>query len=102
TFTDYLDDVSGNYVDLSKIRSESNDPTMNKLAQAMSYRTNELLGSPASDVGVGYSNFRAWPGYGAEFPTNLRGNKRNNDIFMVTSVRLTYILGATLHKAKFR
>lgn len=102
TFTDYLDDVSANYVDLSKIKSESNDPTMNKLAQAMSYRTNELLGAPPGNVGVGYGTFRAWPGYGAEYPDNLRGNKKNNDIFMVTSVRLTYILGATFHKAKFR
>jgi hypothetical protein len=75
---------------------------MNKLAQAMSYRTNELLGAPPGNVGVGYGTFRAWPGYGAEYPDNLRGNKKNNDIFMVTSVRLTYILGATFHKAKFR
>lgn len=102
TFTDYLDDVSGNYVDLTKIRSQSNDPTMNKLAQAMSYRTNELLGAPPANVGVDYGTFRVWPGYGSENPENLRGNKKNNDIFMVTSVRLTYILGATFHKAKFR
>jgi hypothetical protein len=34
TFTDYLDDVSKNYVDLNKIK----DP----LAQALSYRSNEI------------------------------------------------------------
>lgn len=102
TFTDYLDDVSANYVDLSKIRSESNDPTLNKLAQAMSYRTNDSLGAPPAGTGVDYGSFRTWRGYGAEDPGNLRGNKKNNDIFMVTSVKLTYILGATFHKAKFR
>jgi hypothetical protein len=102
TFTDYLDDVSQNYVDVNKIQSESNDPTMNKLAQSMSYRTNEVRGIPSAGTGVDFGFVRTWAGYGSEFPTNNRGNKNNNDIYMVTSVRLTYILGATFHKAKFR
>jgi hypothetical protein len=42
------------------------------------------------------------PGYGYEFTDNVRGNKKNVDIYMVTSIRVTYILGATFHKAKFR
>jgi hypothetical protein len=41
-------------------------------------------------------------GYGSESKTNNRGNKKNNDIYMVTSIKLTYILGATFHRAKFR
>lgn len=98
TFTDYLDDVSKNYVDLGVLNSP--------LAQAMSYRSNELptneIPTPQPYVardGITYSTI---PGYGREYPDNLRGSKEQRDIYMVTSLRLTYIIGATLHKAKFR
>jgi hypothetical protein len=81
------------------------------LAQALSYRTNELYtpqqiaADPfnfGSYVGADGNTYLTRSGFGREFPTNNRGNKNNNDIYMVTSVRLTYILGATFHKAKFR
>jgi hypothetical protein len=92
TFTDYLDDVSQNYVDLDKLKTP--------LAQAMSYRNNEL-GAPKNPVttpsGIVVEN-----GYGSEYKDNKRGSKTDRDIYMVTSIRLTYILGATFHKAKFR
>lgn len=99
TFTDYIDDVSQNYVGLEKLKSP--------LAQAMSYRTNELSGFPKNPVttpsgvvveaGYGHENASTGPD-----PFNLRGSKNDRDIYMVTSIRLTYILGATFHKAKFR
>jgi hypothetical protein len=101
TFTDYLDDVSKNYVDLGVLK----DP----LTQALSYRSNEL---PLTDLisgvtprpytardGVSYSTIS---GYGQENVENIRGNKSQNDIYMVTSIKLTYILGKNFHKAKFR
>ncbi len=99
TFTDYLDDVSKNYVDLGVFK----DP----LAQAMSYRSSEL----PVDSNFGYSSYTSTRdgktyttvnGYGSEYPTNNRGSKKYNDIYMVTSVKVTYILGATFHRAKFR
>jgi hypothetical protein len=111
TFTDYLDDVSQNYVDLGKIKAENGDPTLTKLAQALSYRTNELYTQQqiaadpfnfGSYVGADGNTYVTRSGFGREFPDNIRGNKKNNDIYMVTSIRLTYILGATFHKAKFR
>jgi hypothetical protein len=92
TFTDYLDDVSQNYVDLDKLKSP--------LAQAMSYRTNEL-GAPKNPYTTS-SGIVVENGYGSESPTNKRGGKNENDLYMVTSFRLSYILGATFHKAKFR
>lgn len=99
TFTDYLDDVSQNYVDLGVFGT-------NNLARAMSYRSNELptselppLQSYVARNGQTYSTI---PGYGREHPDNVRGSKADRDIYMVTTVRLTYILGATFHKAKFR
>lgn len=98
TFTDYLDDVSENYVDLGVFD--------NNLARAMSYRSNELppgelppLQSYVARNGQTYSTI---PGYGREHPDNVRGSKSDRDIYMVTTIRLTYILGATFHKAKFR
>lgn len=95
TFTDYLDDVSQNYVDLGVFT----DP----LAQAMSYRSNSI--NPTNTltyVGRDGQTYSVIPGYGSEFKDNMRGSKSDRDIYMVTSVRLTYILGATFHRAKFR
>ena len=95
-FTDYVDDVSRNYVDLGVFDSE--------LARALSYRSNEL----SSDIphepitarnGVTYNVIT---GYGHEYPTNIRGRKENNDIYMVTTFRVSYIVGKTMHRAKFR
>lgn len=101
TFTDYLDDVSANYVDLGVFK----DP----LAQALSYRSNEVKASdlipgtvPKSYVGRDGNTYTIIPGFGEEYKDSNRGNKNQNDIYMVTSIRLTYILGATFHKAKFR
>ena len=101
TFTDYLDDVSANYVDLGALSSP--------LAKAMSYRTNELNLSSSTRTYVGRDGvtYRVEPGYGEEYkgvndPGNVRGSKEDRDIYMVTSLRLTYILGATFHRAKFR
>jgi hypothetical protein len=97
TFTDYLDDVSRNYIDLDQFDSE--------LARAMSYRTNELPAGerPATTIPSGTSGVLTVPGYGSEGTgQNIRGSRNDKDIYMVTSIRITYILGATFHKAKFR
>lgn len=96
-FTDYIDDVSRNYVDLGVLDSE--------LARALSYRSNELTTPDIPKIsvtarnGVTYSHIA---GYGHEQATNMRGQRDNNDIFMVTTLRVAYIMGKTMHKAKFR
>jgi hypothetical protein len=99
TFTDYLDDVSGNYVDLDVFGNDV-------LARAMSYRTNEVKGTPpAVAPGSGTANsggYTVWAGYGHEHPDNFRGKSDSKDIYMVTTIRATYILGKTFHRAKFR
>src|SRR5258706_279619 len=96
TFTDYLDDVSKNYVDVTRFK----DP----LAQAMSYRSNEIKnpGLPTSTVIINGVPVTVINGYGTEYPTNNRGHYKSRDIYMVTSLKITYILGATFHRAKFR
>lgn len=99
TFTDYLDDVSQNYVDLGVFG-------YNELAKAMSYRTGELpaenLNALVNYVGRDGKTYTIQAGYGSEYPTNIRGSSNDKDMYMVTSVRITYIIGATFHKAKFR
>ncbi len=95
TFTDYLDDVSANYVDLTKLNSP--------LAQAFSYRTNELFNNnPPNPTPSGIPGVNVEAGYGSEYPSNLRGSKKDNDVYMVTSVRISYIIKAKFHEAKFR
>ena len=94
SFTDYLDDVSANYVDLTKLSTP--------LAQAMSYRTNELPGYPVNAKPSGIPGVNVEAGYGSEYPDNKRGGKKDNDVYMVTSVKLSYILNAKFHQAKFR
>ena len=100
-FTDYIDDVSQNYVDLSKLDGE--------LARAMSYRSGELSAPISTGVDellannyIAPSGYRVVAGYGDEHPENVRGNKDDKDIFMVTTFRLTYIIGKSFHRAKFR
>jgi hypothetical protein len=95
-FTDYIDDVSQNYVDLSVFDG-------NELARAMSYRTNEVVtASSLVSTPTRSGSYNLLNGYGQEYPDNMRGNKDDRDIYMVTSLKLTYILGKTFHRAKFR
>ncbi|MEX2230800.1 MAG: DUF6089 family protein [Cyclobacteriaceae bacterium] len=96
-FTDYIDDVSKNYVDLGVLNSE--------LARALSYRSNELTKPDIAREPLTARNgvtYNLITGYGHEYPTNMRGNKSNKDIFMVTTFRISYIMGKTMHRAKFR
>lgn len=101
-FTDYLDDVSRNFVDLSVFGD-------NELAKAMSYRSNELpevrnnlyqrLALPSTVDGRVYNLL---PGYGAEHPENVRGDRSDKDTFTTLTFKLTYIVGKKFHRAKFR
>ena len=108
TFTDYLDDVSGYYVDLNTL----DEP----LAKAMSYRSNEvkpgasdkvdaILAKPGHDYGTfttvaGYGHVNV-DGDGNETSKNIRGTG-DKDLYMVTTIRLTYIINRNYHRAKFR
>jgi hypothetical protein len=95
TFTDYLDDVSGNYVDLGVFEDD-------ELAKAMSYRSNEVVSPNQSYVGRDGQTYDVLSGYGRESADNMRGNSSDKDLYMVTSIRLSYIIGKTFHRAKFR
>jgi len=100
-FTDYIDDVSRNYVDLTLLSPE---------ARAFSYRSNEVNPTASEAVAAIMANIYTYPdgqtrvvqGYGHEHPDNKRGNKNDRDTYTITTIRLTYILGKTFHRAKFR
>ena len=94
-FTDYIDDVSKNYVDLGVFAN-------NELAKAMSYRSNEVASPTYTYTGRDGDSYSVVPGYGSEHPGNIRGDKSNRDIFMVTTFKLTSVLGKNFHRAKFR
>jgi hypothetical protein len=93
TFTDYIDDVGGNYANSLDLESD--------LARIMANRTLE-----ASDVsGNGVRDLEVVPnaivlddngrptisGYGRD--GDQRGESGSNDVFMFTGVHLTYIFG---------
>lgn len=110
-FTDYIDDVSGLYVDLGALDSP--------LAQAMSDRSREQVsadsGSPRDFEAINstaslitytsaYDNqqYNVYAGYGSEHPDNNRGFSTDKDIYIVTSIRIAYIITGTFKRAKFR
>jgi hypothetical protein len=96
TFTDYLDDVSRNYVDLGVLKSP--------LAKAMSYRTAELglPTDPTTYLGRDQNFYTVQNGYGQEHPDNIRGNTNANDVYVVTGLRLTRILRYSFEQGKHR
>jgi len=108
-FTDYIDDVSGGYVDLGALDSD--------LARAMSDRSMELTsvtGEPRdfnriSEVtnlytytGVDGNQYTVFVGYGNDKGDNIRGQKNRNDIIFMAQIRITYILGGSIARAKYR
>ncbi len=109
TFTDYLDDVSQNYVDTNILTAESDGD--NAVARALADRSWEptaavsgserdfaAINATASDInGDGFFN-----GFGTESRDNIRGNTDDNDLYFVTTIKVAYIIGATFRRAKFR
>ena len=104
-FTDYIDDVSKNYVDLGALDSD--------LARAMSNRSRDALSAKGQprDVSGWQTNtytgrdgveYEVISGFGQEGFSNKRGGSEVNDMYYVTSFRIAYVLGAKWRRAKFR
>ncbi|NQZ76607.1 MAG: hypothetical protein HRT61_10945 [Ekhidna sp.] len=103
-FTDYIDDVSGNYVDLDRF----DDP----LARIMSDRSTV----PSSSLGEsrdltnlrlinnsGAHDFFIEGNVGSGVDGTQRGNPDNNDLIFITQFKLSYIIGGTnRRRAKYR
>lgn len=111
-FTDYLDDVSSSYVDKGTLESD--------LARVMSDRSLEPVDVVSGERRVIYSEEGALllgtddypgadgktyvhlPGYGQPNGNAIRGNSADNDIFVVTTVRLVMMMGQLNLKNNFR
>ncbi|MES2733686.1 MAG: DUF6089 family protein [Bacteroidota bacterium] len=105
TFTDYLDDVSGNYVDPGILGQ-------NSLAYAMSDRTQESIAAYANksrEIGMreflGADNphipaFEPRSGFGLE--GDQRGKPTEKDMYMIYGFHINYIIPPRGRKARFR
>lgn len=104
-FTDYIDDVSKNYVDLDVLDSD--------LARAMSDRSRDVLsanGDPRDISGLSTrvytgregNDYEVINGYGSEQRDNFRGSPAFNDTYYMASFKIAYIIGAKFRRAKFR
>lgn len=111
-FFDYIDDVSGNYVDLGAFGSD-------ELARELSDRSRELTSARKNEardftiidqftgnqtyVGSDGNTYDVYAGYGSDtHPSNIRGNTTDNDLFVYTQIRIAYIIGGSFNRAKYR
>ena len=104
-FTDHIDDVSGSYVDKTLFEDGS-------LSQYLSDRSTELTDAVSGNARDGEAvgavtqgvlgQTDAFGGYGSNYEYNIRGNSNDNDLYFVTTLRLSYVIGASFRKAKFR
>lgn len=112
-FFDHIDDVGGKYVDLGSFPESANgdlartmaDPSRQPYSHTGASRDMFALYETASELtytgkdGKEYTTFR---GFGHEHETNIRGNANDNDIYVVTNFKLTYVLGGSFKNARFR
>jgi hypothetical protein len=95
-FTDYVDDVSMNFVDPGDLDSD--------LARAMACRTTEIMSPTYTFTSEKDGNvYSVVPGYGHEHEGNLRGNRKDNDFYTTFSLQISYIIEKMASKKpKFR
>lgn len=108
-FFDHLDDVGGNYIDknllggagsLAGVLSDGSTRVVD-IEGVENIQQPKMYDSPHGD------SYLVIPGYGHQngegVLPNIRGNSKDNDIYIVTSVQLSYVFGArNFKRAKFR
>lgn len=93
-FFDYIDDVSRNYVDLGVFDNE--------VAKALSYRGNDMPNiKPHTYIGRDGKTYTVEAGFGSEHSSNIRGNKKDNDMLFLFTIGGQYIIEPH-RRAKFR
>ncbi|MEJ6681392.1 MAG: DUF6089 family protein [Flavobacteriales bacterium] len=97
TFTDYLDDVSGQYGDIAEIEVRDGSA----LAQQSNQNIIDLICSdPETLGGAGDINNHQWTGEEAK---NKRGDPTHNDSYLTMAVTGSYVIRGTssFYKAKY-
>lgn len=112
TFTDYLDDVSANYVDPGVFDTDLARYLHDRALEPNAVISGESRSNPIYDefvasrittiVGRDGQTYEVVNGYGSEYPDNLRGNDNENDYYFVTSLKLSFVIGGKFLRAKFR
>jgi hypothetical protein len=95
-FTDYIDDVSGNYVDLGALESEMAKSLSDRSREEYSVMTGENREISGVETVVYISKYDGnryivFKGYGQESSGAIRGGP-SNDTYLVTSFKISYIL----------
>ncbi len=109
TFFDYLDDVSGQYPDMSDLGNPLAVALSNRSLEPSNALTGELrdfeaitarFGVPESYLGFDGQVYRNVPSFRRGGST--RGNPRSSDMYFVTGIRLSYIINVGLKCPQFR
>lgn len=121
TFTDYLDDVSGIYLDpetfgtgpeanLSRLMADRSKEPVGAISggnRDLAFIQEKINGThlhgqrPEPFEGGPYQLIGGYGSRGAEDFPNIRG-KEDWDVYMVSKFQLTYIIGTNIRNAKFR
>jgi hypothetical protein len=106
TFTDYIDDVSGNYPDPSVLKSDRARAFSNRSADSTNTLTNDPrnLDYIQNDLHMPVSSqqnpdYKYVKGYG---PGDKRGTVRGYDGYAILSIRLSYAIPGFVNCPKFR
>ncbi len=110
TFTDYLDDVSTKYPDLSLLDSDLARAMSARGAESKALLTGDTRNPNTYDViarNINGTIYNVGKNYGIEEPLTGKGGGRGgdklNDVFIVTQLRIVYLLGKkSARRGKFR
>lgn len=111
-FFDYVDDVSGNYVDLGafgndelarELSDRSQEQTSARNNEPRNFTVIDQFTNSQTYVGSDGRTYDVFAGYGSDtHPSNIRGNTKDNDLFVYTQIRVSYIIGGSFRRAKYR
>ena len=109
-FFDHLDDLSGRYVDpgafgTNELARTMADRALEEVSSSGQPRQLDLIRESYGGFGTRVSEidgqpYRLLPGWG--YDGDVRGNPDNNDQYIVTQIRLMYVIGKVRRDAKFR
>ncbi len=106
-FTDYIDDVSNNYVSFDNFDDPLAKIMSDRSAEPVGILTGDVRGLPVSsqtlaDGQTYYTVSGEYAPGGGLANGAKRGNPKDGDTYFMTTVRLIWILGKTKKTAKFR
>ena len=109
-FFDYIDDISGDYVDLGALESDLAREMSDRSQELTSASTNEQrnmgritqVTSNQSYVGADGRTYDVFDGFGSDVVTyNVRGKSDNNDMVVYTQLRIAFIMNG-FKRTKYR